>query len=102
MAWLPASASIKAILSLGLEPNTRPDFGALALSSRPDRRQSIIFSFRDGIASLYCGRDLHVHSNHDSGSPYQNERSSRDSVSLDYHAGVNNIGNHLSAHPTSA
>jgi len=33
--------------------------------------------------------------------PHQNERSSRDSVSLDYHAGDDNIRNHLSAHPTA-
>jgi hypothetical protein len=50
---------------------------------------------------LFTAGAICMNSNHDSGSPYQNERSTRDGVSLDYHAVGNNIRNHLSACPTT-
>jgi hypothetical protein len=79
--------------------NARPCLGNLAFSRRPDCRQSLIFSFRDGIVSLYGERDLHEHSSDNSGSPYKNERFSRDGVSLDCHTGGDNIKNHFSGQP---
>lgn len=85
MAWLSASTSAEPILSVGVQLNTWPYSGDLALPRRPDRRQSLIFSFPDWITFLHCERDLHEHSNDNSGSPYQNERFSRNGVSLDGH-----------------